>query len=421
MNLKIARHIPPQGWMIAPHTKRLFAALQDEQAPPQILFVGGCVRNALLGRAVEDIDLATVHSPQSVMERLSAAQINVIPTGLQHGTVMAVIDGHAFEITTLRRDVETDGRHAVVDFTTCWVEDARRRDFTMNTLLLDMHGNLYDPLEQGIDDLNARFIRFVGDASQRIAEDYLRILRYFRFHALYGEGAFDQNALAACAAASGQIKTLSRERITQEFFKIIASDKAADILRVMFDHGILQDIAFTKDEEVFFRHFCAFQSRYGITALSSRLFVFAGLSPDKITAMQDYILLPKVFQKDMQAINGALHLSDLSCDASVRESIYSFGRSITAQCLIIELVQDRVMNGYAPAALKIIQNWDVPNFPVNGNDLMALGMEKSPALGEALEDLENWWIAQDFKPTREAILDYFKARSGGSGMESSSS
>lgn len=420
MSLKPARHIIQQDWMNTRQIRKIFDILQDSAAQPQILFVGGCVRNVLMKREVEDLDLACVHPPLKVMQMLEAGGVSVVPTGIDHGTVMAVIDGMSFEITTLRRDVETDGRHAVVDFTDCWVEDAKRRDFTMNTLLLDLKGNIYDPLGQGLADLDAGVIRFVGQADKRIEEDYLRILRFFRFHAIYGRGDFDADALGACAKGAKNIASLSRERITQEFCKIILSDKAPQILRLMFDHGILADIAFTKDEQEFFTHFCTFQSRYGLGALSSRLFVFAGLDLAKIELLQKYMIFPKVFLKDMQAINGALTFFDLSCDAAVRQSIYKFGRSITAQSLMIELVQDRVMNGYAPAAIKIIQGWDVPDFPINGNDLMALGVAKSPALGKALEDLENWWIAQDFKPSRDEILNYFEASSGGSGIESSS-
>lgn len=409
MNLKIARHISLQEWMKRAETHQVFSALQSANAPaPEVLFVGGCVRNALMGRDVEDVDLATVHDPQSVMEKLMAAKIGVVPTGLQHGTVMAVINGHAFEITTLRRDVETYGRHALVDYTNDWSEDAQRRDFTMNTLLMDLQGNIYDPTGQGLRDLDQCNIRFVGDAAKRIEEDYLRILRFFRFHAIYGKGEFDADALTACAGGASKIKNLSRERISQEFFKILSSDKAHEILSVMFAHNVLEALAFTPEEGEFFKHFCTFQSRYGLTALAPRLLVFAGLDMGKIKTMEQWMVFPKVFIKDMQAIKGALALRDLSCDSAMRESIYRFGRNMSAQALMIELVQDRVMNGYAPKALEIVQNWDIPTFPVNGRDLMALGIEKGPALGEKLEALENWWIDQDFTPDKTACLDHLK-------------
>ena len=236
--MKSVKTIEIQEWMRSEEARALWRALNDD-GERQTLFVGGCVRNALLDAPVYDLDLATLHTPDEVISRLEAAGIRAIPTGVDHGTITAVINKHAFEITTLRKDVETDGRHAVIAFSTDWNEDANRRDFTMNTLLCDVEGNVYDPTGQGIDDLNARRLRFVGEASARIAEDYLRILRYFRFHALYAEGAPDAGILAACKQAAPHIEGLSRERITQEVFKILMVDKPADTLRIMRDNNIL--------------------------------------------------------------------------------------------------------------------------------------------------------------------------------------
>lgn len=396
-NLEIKRHIVPLDWMRAKQTKRLLSALQGgiPSDEPQALFVGGCVRDALLGDAAADIDLASPLLPEMVIEILEKENIKVIPTGLQHGTVTALIDGMSYEVTTLRHDVETDGRHAVVDFTESWIEDARRRDFTMNTLLLDALGNVYDPLGQGLEDLDARTVRFVGDPTQRIEEDYLRILRFFRFSALYGDD-FDEKGLLACKKASKNINTLSKERITQEFFKILASDKPWHVLDVMFQHNILSDFKFEDYDAHFFEHFSTFQARYGIIAISSRLYVMAALNMNNVRCMEKFILFPKVFLKDMNAMRGALSLPDLSCDHAVKVSVYSFGRSITAQALMVELAQDRVMNGYAPKALEIIQNWEVVDFPVTGNDLMEEGIPEGPELGRELKRREKEWIDNGF-------------------------
>ncbi len=398
MSLEIKRHIVAQDWMRASQTEHLFSILQGNipEDEPQALFVGGCVRNILMGQDVEDMDIATPLHPENVVEILERDGIKVIPTGLQHGTVTAVVDGETYEITTLRHDKETDGRHAVVTFTDSWLEDAKRRDFTINTLLLDRAGNVYDPLDLGLDDLDARKVRFVGEAAQRIEEDHLRILRFFRFSALYGDG-FDQEGLKACAAAADTIKKLSKERVTQEFFKIIASDRPYDVIAQMLDHNVLKSFEFTDYDPEFFEHFCTFQSRYSLTALSARLFVFAAMNFENIKTMEEYILFPKVFLKDMQAINGALNLPDLSCDHAVRVAIYRFGRSVTAQALIVELVQDRVMNGYAPTAIEIIQNWDIPDFPISGADLKAKGIQEGPEMGEELKRLEKEWIDNGFK------------------------
>ncbi len=404
MSLKIARHIVAQEWMRSAPTQRLLRILQGSipADEPQALFVGGCVRNVILGKRVEDIDIATPLLPEDIMEILEKEGVKVIPTGLQHGTITAVCDGEVYEITTLRRDEETDGRHAQVSFTQSWVEDAKRRDFTMNTLLLDGRGNVYDPLGDGLNDIDRKCVRFVGKAKQRIEEDHLRILRFFRFSALYSD-AFDAEGLKACEEGAPLIAKLSKERITQEFFKIIASEKPHEVLEVMFTHGVLKDFDFENYNPEFFEHFCMFQTRYTLQALSSRLFVMAALDFENIKAMERYILFPKVFLRDMQAVDGALNLPDLSCDHAVRRAIYRFGRSLTAQALIIELVQDRVMNGYAPKALDIIQNWDIPMFPISGQDLMAKGFAQGPALGAELERLENEWVESDFKTLPDGV------------------
>lgn len=387
---KIARHIVRVDWMLADETQRLHNLL------PEALFVGGCVRNVLLGRDVQDIDLASPLDPEVVVERLKPEQgVSVIPTGLQHGTVTVVIGDYSYEITTLRHDRETDGRRAVVSYTKDWVEDAKRRDFTINTFLMDVQGNVYDPLGCALDDLDARRVVFVGDATQRIEEDHLRILRFFRFSGLYGSG-FDAAGLKACRAAAETIDKLSRERITQEYFKIVASDKPYEVLDLMFQNDILKAFDFEEYDAEFFEHFCTFQSRYGLNALPPRLFVAAGMDFANVKAMERYILFPKVFVRDMQAINGSLTLDDLSCDSSVRESLYRFGRAATAQALMIELAQDRVMNGYAPQALEVIQDWDIPTFPVTGEDLIAEGFEQGRELGLELERREEAWINGGF-------------------------
>lgn len=399
------KKIEPPEWMRTEEVRTVTGALQGGAPEPQALFVGGCVRDELTGRRVEDIDIATVLTPDAVTEALAAAGVRVIPTGLDHGTVTAVAGDRRFEITTLRRDVRsTDGRHAEVAFSRDWVEDARRRDFTMNTLLADMDGHIYDPLGTGLADLAARTIRFVGDPAQRIAEDYLRILRFFRFAALYGAGDFDAEALAACEAAAGKIDSLSKERISQEFFKIMASDNPVDILGVMFARGVLKEFAFRDYDPEFLRAFCMFQSRYGLNALPSRLFVMANLDFANIRAMENHVIFPKVFLKDMQAIDGILALPDLDNDHAVKVAVYKFGRAASAQALMIELANDRVMNGYAPGALKIVQEWDVPMFPVSGADLKKAGIAPGPEMGKTLAAIEEWWIAEGFLPNQKACL-----------------
>ena len=232
--------------VITPSVRKIFAALGGDS---DTRMVGGCVRNALIGVPCGDIDIATKLLPQEVMKRLKAAGLKVIPTGIDHGTVTAVADKQGFEITTLRRDVATDGRRAVIAYTDDWAEDARRRDFTMNTLFADLSGKVYDPLGQGVRDLERRKIVFVGDPAERIKEDYLRVLRFFRFHGKYGKGAPDRAALRACAAASRNLKTLSKERVTQEILKILEVAKCPPVLSLMRANGLLKDVIAAGYEE----------------------------------------------------------------------------------------------------------------------------------------------------------------------------
>ncbi|MFP4314510.1 MAG: CCA tRNA nucleotidyltransferase, partial [Alphaproteobacteria bacterium] len=392
-----------QDWLENPSVLKIYGLLNDGRNKKS-LFVGGCVRNSILGLAVEDIDMATIMTPQEVVEILEQKGVKVIPTGLDHGTVTAVIDGRAFEITTLRKDVQTDGRHASVAYTDDWLEDARRRDFTMNTLLADINGQVYDPLEQGYVDLKKGRVAFVGEAAKRIEEDYLRILRFFRFHALYGVGKADAVALKACKDGAQNIRKLSAERITQEFLKILMTDNAQETLILMFENNILSEFFVSENQMILFRDFCNFQKRYGLIALSSRLYVLANLDKEHLRNILELLLIPKVFLKDIQAIDQILQLPDLDKDQAVKVAVYKYGRVPAAQALMIELVLDRVMNGYAPKALEIIQSWDVPDFPISGEDLKKAGLKPGPALGQALSRLEEQWIKSGFQEEKETLL-----------------
>lgn len=391
-------------WLNDNAVKKIYGFLDNGADTPQALFVGGCVRDAVLGKAVEDIDMATVLLPHEVMSRLEGKGVRVIPTGIDHGTVTAVLDGQSFEITTLRKDVATDGRRATVAFTQDWKEDAERRDFTMNTLLADLEGNIYDPLKSGAKDLKTGRVVFVGNAAQRIDEDHLRILRFFRFHALHGIGEPDKNALKACREKANKIYDLSKERITQEFFKILMAERAVDVLSLMFESKVLKVFFVSDDQMRFFKHFCEFQERYGLTSLASRLFVLADLDLKRLSEYLKLLLCPKVFLKDIEAISQIISMPDMDNDHGVKVAVYNYGRVAAAQALVIEMVQDRVMNGYVPKALDIIQNWVVPDFPVSGEDLKKAGLTPGPTLGKTLSRLEEEWIQSDFKIEKSKLL-----------------
>ena len=239
MEPRLPETLPVQAWTTHPATVRVMDALARAGGEDAARFVGGCVRNALLRRPVADIDIATVLTPDAVAAALQAAGIKAVPTGLAHGTVTAVVDGRPFEITTLRRDVETDGRHAVVAFTADWGEDAARRDFTMNALYADLEGQVFDPTGEGLGDLRNGAVRFVGDPAARITEDALRILRFFRFHALYGRGRADAAALAACAEGRDLIARLSIERIAKELLGLFGAEDPRPAVRLMAGAGVL--------------------------------------------------------------------------------------------------------------------------------------------------------------------------------------
>jgi poly(A) polymerase len=391
MPKKVEVKVSDQPWIGDAATRAVMDALEG-----QARFVGGCVRNALLGLEVGDVDIATPLLPAEVIERIEAAGLRAVPTGIDHGTVTAVSGGRPFEITTLRRDVETDGRHATVEFSDDWIQDARRRDFTINTLLADRDGQVYDPLGLALADLQARRVVFVGDPDRRIAEDHLRILRFFRFHAFYGAGPPDVEALRACRKAAAKISTLSKERITQEFFKILSAPHPDEVLALMFANDVLNELRFPEYDPAFMSNLCAFQDRYGLAFIAARLLALAGIEERNIETLARVLLIPKVFVKDMTAVRGVLALPDLSDEQAVRVAVYKFGRVATAQALMIELANDRVMNGFAPAALNIIQKWDIPAFPVRGEDLIAQGIKPGPELGSRLAALEEEWIASGF-------------------------
>lgn len=402
--MDVAQKIDPVDWMMSPEVKAIMAVLQEDGADHQALFVGGCVRNTLMNKLVEDIDIATIWTPELVIEKCEAAGVKVIPTGVEYGTVTAVVDGRAFEITTLRKDVETDGRRAVVAFSTDWAEDAQRRDFTMNTLLLDAQGNIYDPTGQGLDDLHRRRVVFVGDAKTRIAEDYLRVLRFFRFHAMYGDGDMDEVALAACRDAAAQVEGLSKERITQEFFKLLSADNPVPVLDVMFENGILDRLKHENYNPPTLFELCKIQNELNMGYVPGRVFVLAGLDLSFLSVMSKLLLFPKVFVKDIESISHVLDLGLLDHDLRIKEAVYRYGRTAAAQALLVQAAQGHFEMKYLAQPLETIVKWAVPTFPVSGEDLIAAGYSPGPALGQKLEEIESWWIAQGLTPDKEACL-----------------
>lgn len=390
--------------IITEDVQKLFKTLGQDH----VRFVGGVVRNALLGVPIGDIDLATTLTPDEVINKLTAAKIKFVPTGIDHGTVTAIVGGIGYEITTLRRDVETDGRRAVVAYTTDWAEDAARRDFTMNALYADLNGKIYDPLGKGITDLEKQKVKFVGDAETRIQEDYLRILRFFRFHSMYGKGAPDAKGLSASARFAPKIKTLSRERITQEFTKILMGDNPQKILSIMKTHKTLPDILGVKFDpnrigsELKIEKILADVDKDVI--FCARLFIALGFSFKENAKFSNQLILNK---KQISILNDLVKIkidTQRLQKEKMAEYLYFYSWNSVAAALIISAIRENISPAQFKKTWQIFINTKRPVFMISGKDLLALGYTQGIEMGKKLKSLEKKWIKSGFTLTREELI-----------------
>lgn len=383
--------------------KIILDLLSDPGAAPSALFVGGCVRDTLLNLPVADIDIATRHRPEIVMDRLTAAGIHVVPTGLKHGTVTAVRDGCGYEITTLRHDVETDGRHARVAFTDDWRADAERRDFTINTLLADAQGHVFDPLGQGIADLRAGRVRFVGDPATRIAEDHLRILRFFRFHGRYGQSVPDADGFKACQDAAGMIDRLSRERITQELLNILKAPNSPQTCEAMARCGVLPALLAGFDVDMS-TDLVRLQTMAQAVDILARLVALNG-SADFPAVLESQLVLSRHDSDYCRTVSVLAADGKFDTLLAVRRAVYHAGNRAALGALLIAAARKRVDPD--PAFVTAARDWTAPALPVRGADVLALGYS-GRAVGERLSHVEQWWMDRDFAPDRAACLDYLR-------------
>ena len=372
-----ATTLPHAAWRHRPGLDTLAGVLGAERGEAR--FVGGAVRDTLLGLDAHDIDLATIHAPDEVVRRLEAAGIKAVPTGIAHGTVTAVSSGTVVEVTTLRRDVSTDGRHAVVAFTDDWCQYAARRDFTMIALYADpLTGRVFDWFG-GLADLAAGQVRFIGDPLQRIAEDHLRILRFFRFHARFGD-SIDEDGLAACVARANDLMALSRERVAAELTKLLVARAAVAVVALMEANGIFRPIVPEVNASGIDR----------LRALADRE-IAAGVAPDAIRRLA--ALLPP---DTAESVGARLKLSNAdrkrllfanagAGDEGVRGLAYRFG---------IQVALDRLL--LAGADVSALDNWTAPHLPIGGGDLVARGLGKGPLVARTLKRIESRWIAEQF-------------------------
>ena len=376
-------------------------------------FVGGCVRDSLAGRAVKDIDVATEATPDRVAALLEGRGVRVIPTGLAHGTVTAVVEGTVFEITTLRRDVETDGRHAAVAFTDDWLADAARRDFTINALYLDGDGTLYDPTG-GRADLESGRVRFVGAAHDRLAEDVLRLLRFFRFHAWYGTGAPDAEAMAGCRAFAPRLPGLSGERVWAELGRILGAPDPAGALRLMDGVGALAEIvagaaAFRRLDEV-----VEIEAALGLEPSAiRRLAAVLDLEAADIGRLARRQRLSRAESERLaQAAAAASELIAEPDAAAAGRRLYRWGEEAFGDALAIAWAECRAEGGDEAgfeAGGRALAAWRRPVFPIGGKDVVGIGAAPGPAVGRLLREVEEWWIAEGFAPDRDSCLDRLAA------------
>lgn len=381
-----------QPWLTAPTTRAVMAALEAVGGPGCARFVGGCVRNALIGAPVADIDIATTLRPDQTEVAVRAAGLKAVPTGVAHGTVTAVADHQPFEITTLRRDVSTDGRNATVAFTDDWAEDAARRDFRLNALYADAEGRVFDPTGQGVDDAMAGRVVFVGAPETRIREDYLRILRFFRFHAWYGRGQPDAAGLAACRDLVSGMSRLSAERVSGELMKLLSAPDPRPALAAMADAGVLAQVL---PEADLTPTFGAVVDQGGDPGV--RLMVL--LPPDERVALEASrrLRLPNAVRDRLTFAARALPDVSLSMsDREARATLYRHGGQAVADALRRRWAEAPERTADARRLLTLADKWTRPKLPVGGRDLARLGVAPGPETGRLLKAFEDGWIADDF-------------------------
>jgi poly(A) polymerase len=403
--MKDAVRLSDQAWLTQGPLAKLLAVLDRDGEQARV--VGGAVRNALLGHPPGDIDVATTALPEEVTRRAAAAGFRPVPTGVEHGTVTVVIDGTGVEVTTLREDVETFGRKAKVRFGRSWQKDAERRDFTFNALSVSRDGTVHDPVG-GIEDLEQHRVRFIGDPAMRIAEDYLRILRFFRFHAAYGRGAPDPDGLHACIVAREGLRRLSRERLRAELLKLLVAPRAAPTLAVMAEAGLLDPVL------------------GGVPYLAGVANVIAveavlGLEPDPLRRLAG---LAVSVTEDAERLWERLRLANVEHErlAAMADGWWWIDPAIGesgARALLYRLgparYLDRIVLAWARAgaeaadiawrALAMLpERWQAPVFPLKAADLIARGVPKGPQLGRALAAAEEKWISAGFPNDAPALL-----------------
>ena len=408
-----------QKWMATPETQNLFSALQS--GGKQARFVGGCIRDAICNIPVKDIDIATPEPPHRVIKLLEAANITVIPTALKYGTVTAIINSVRYEITTLRIDMENHGRQATIAYTDDWVSDALRRDFTINTLSSTIEGDIFDPLT-GLDDLNQNRVRFVGSAKDRIEEDLLRLLRFFRFHATFGGNKIDPDAIKACRYLAPRLIELSRERVQSELFKILVAPNPADTLALM-------------DNELILKHILPEATNFGrlrtLVWIETKFSDNDCIKPDKLRR------LAAVLNSDQTGHISLARRLRLSNKQSLRlaamtkstqmpvpelnqlkrhQALYDLGTDNFRNQALLSWAAEKNINSHSNpernkhwlSLINEVDTWQKPTFPIKGSDARKLGLKQGPSVGKAMKKVEIWWRDGHFQANKRQCIKQLK-------------
>jgi poly(A) polymerase len=401
--------IAPQEWMTEPATRGLLDALTAGGVDAR--FVGGAVRDALRRLPIDDIDIdiATPAPPERVIKLLEKAGIRVVPTGLAHGTVTAVIPPRHFEITTLRRDVETYGRRARVAFDADWAADAARRDFTMNAIFLAPDGAVYDTVG-GLADLQAGHVRFVGDPATRIAEDVLRLLRYYRFEARFGTGDGDEPARAACRAAAHLLPTLSIERVAQELIRLLETRDPGRALEMMAEDGALVVVLPQARRLERLRQMIAIEPEPDPLR---RLAALIEADADGAAALAERLHFPNAWRERLRGLTPPWPIDPLGGPAAQRRALYRLGAERYRDTALLLAADSGMSTEPLVSLLALARDWTAPEFPISGHDVTALGIPPGPRVGALLDAIERWWEADDFAADRSTCLAHLSELASG--------
>jgi poly(A) polymerase len=398
-------HLPDATWLKHREIARLLALLNRDGEEARI--VGGAVRNSLLRLPVGEIDVATTALPEEVMRRVEAAGGKAIQTGIEHGTITAVIEGRPFEVTTLRQDVETYGRKARVAFGRDWRTDAERRDFTINALFVSPDGALHDYVG-GLDDIAARRVCFIGEPRRRIEEDYLRILRFFRFHAHFGHGAPDSAGLSACIAARGGLEMLSHERVRMEMLKLISASRATPTLAVMTESGILSLVLGGVAYLASFENVVKAEAALGIEADAIRRLGALGMwVAEDAERLTQRLRLANAERDRLLALDAWWRIAPAAGEQAARSLLYRLGPQAFVDRVLVAWARSEAGVAAGPwrDLASLPRCWTAPVFPLKAADFSGRGVGAGPQMGAALHAAEEAWIAADFPADRAALDD----------------